>query len=156
MATKKQKKGFIETPDKQSLAIKLIASIISIDDLYILVDKSGRQRSYTKLTDDDGKTLIDADDCTQQIVASDKNDPMIYLRKNNLVRCSAVEAIENHRGRDYSGLIIRGEADSILAYLEIRSAEVRDKVAEKLHAALESYIVGKFEQPDLTEFLSIN
>ena len=156
MATKKLKKGFIETPDKQSFASKGIASIIRQEDLYILLNKQGRQISYSKLSDVEGKTCVDADACTAQIIDADKKDSMLSVGDRNYVRCSAVEAIENHRGRDYSGLIIRGENDSILAYLEIRSAEVRGKVAEKLHVALEAYIDGKFKQPDLTEYLSTN
>lgn len=152
--TKKTERGFIETLDKHSLAIKLIASIIRLDELFILLDKSGRTISYTKLKlDEDGKTSFDADECTKAIINGSKTDPLLNLGNGNYVRCSLIQAIENHSGSDLKGLIFRSEGGAILAFLSIRTAEVRDLAVSKFHAAIESYEMGKFSQPDLTEIL---
>jgi hypothetical protein len=153
--TKKTKRGFVETLDKHSLAIKIIASIIRLDGLYILLDKNGRTISYTKLNpDDDGKTPSDADELTKTIVDGSNTVPLLNLGNGNYVRCSSIEAIENHSGSDLKGLIFRSEGDAILAFLSIRKAEVRDLAVSKFHAALESFESGQFVQPDLAGFFN--
>ncbi|MFA0312484.1 hypothetical protein BH581_11675 [Vibrio splendidus] len=159
MTRKIKKKGFILTLDKHTLAMKLIASIIRLQNLYILLDSKGRQVSYAKLTGEEGKTVAvavavaDADACTQEII---KSDSFIELGNGNHVRCSTIEAVETCNGREYKGVLIRGEGDAILNFLPIPQSEIREKVADALHDALVSYESGKFSQPDLNEILSIN
>ncbi|MCC5519518.1 hypothetical protein BCT65_021010 [Vibrio splendidus] len=153
MTRKKTKKGFILTLDKHTLALKLIASIIRLEDLYILLDGKGRQISYTKLTEGEGKTVADADVCTQEII---KSDSFIELGNGNHIRCSSIEAIELCHGQKHKGILVRGENDAILGFLPIPQSEIREKVGDDLHEALVSYEVGKFVQPDLTEILSTN
>ena len=153
MKRKSTSKGFFLTLDNQSLAMKLITSIISIGDLFILLNKHGQTLSYTKLKqDEDGKMLSDAEACTKLISEGIPNDPMMNIGKNK-VRCSAVESIENHNGKDFSGLIFRGEENAILAFQPIPTAEKRDLAVGKIHAAIESYESGKFIQPDLVGIL---
>ncbi|MFW1317584.1 hypothetical protein ACEWBY_20370 [Vibrio parahaemolyticus] len=151
MTRKTKKKGFILTLDKHTLALKLIASIIRLQNLYILLDSKGRQVSYAKLTGEEGKTLADADACTDEVINSDS---FINLGKGNHVRCSTIEAVETCNGQDHKGILIRGEGDAILSFLPISQLEAREKVAEALHDALVSYEAGKFSQPDLTKILS--
>ncbi|MGP1391870.1 MAG: hypothetical protein ACTS2B_19490 [Vibrio diabolicus] len=156
MARTVKKRGFIQTLDGNSMAMKLIASIIRLEDLFILLDGKGRQISYAKLSEKEGKTEADADACIAEIAEADKKEPFVLLGDGNAIRCSAIEAIEQHDGRDYRGLIFRGEGDSILSFLPVSSADTREKVASALHDALESYEAGKFSQPNLTEILSTN
>ncbi|HHG3603073.1 TPA: hypothetical protein ACPVZ0_004473 [Vibrio parahaemolyticus] len=151
MTRKTKKKGFILTLDKHTLALKLIASIIRLQNLYILLDSKGRQVSYAKLTGEEGKTVADADACTDEVINSDS---FINLGKGNHVRCSTIEAVETCNGQDHKGILIRGEGDAILSFLPISQLEAREKVAEELHDALVSYEAGKFVQPDLTKILS--
>ncbi len=151
MTRKKTKKGVIQTLDKNTLALKPIASIIRLEDLYILLDGKGRQISYAKLTGEEGKTVADADACTVEVI---KSDSFINLGKGNHVRCSTIEAVETCNGRDHKGILIRGEGDAILSFLPISQLEAREKVADALHDALVSYEAGKFVQPDLTKILS--
>ncbi|WP_241905385.1 hypothetical protein [Vibrio splendidus] len=139
------------TLDKHTLALKLIASIIRLKDLYILLDGKGRQISYVKLTGEEGKAVADADVCTQEII---KSDSFIELGNGNHVRCSTIEAVETCNGREHKGILIRGEGDAILNFLPIPQSEIREKVADALHDALVSYEAGKFVQPDLTKILS--
>ncbi|MEC7310504.1 hypothetical protein [Vibrio crassostreae] len=146
MTRKTKKKGFILTLDKHTLALKLIASIIRLQNLYILLDGKGRQVSYAKLTGEEGKTVADADICTQEII---KSDSFIELGNGNHVRCSTIEAVETCNGREHKGILIRGEGDAILNFLPIPQSEIREKVADALHDALVSYESGKFSQPDL-------
>ncbi|EPO5781022.1 hypothetical protein ACUCAK_003444 [Vibrio harveyi] len=151
MAHKKSKKGFIQTLDGHTLALKLIASIIRLENLYILLDGKGRQISYAKLTEKEGKTVAVADACTDEVIESDS---FINLGNGNYVRCSNVEAVEICNGRDHKGILIRGEGDAILGFLPITQSEAREKVADALHDALVSYEAGKFVNPDLTKILS--
>ncbi|HFQ5327925.1 TPA: hypothetical protein ACGUOR_003904 [Vibrio vulnificus] len=151
MTRKTKKKGVILTLDKHTLALKLIASIIRLKDLYILLDGKGRQISYVKLTGEEGKTVADADACTAEVV---KSDNFIELGNGNHVRCSTIEAVETCNGREHKGILIRGEGDVILGFLPISQSEIREKVADALHDALVSYEAGKFVQPDLNEILS--
>jgi hypothetical protein len=151
MTRKTKKKGVILTLDKHTLALKLIASIIRLKDLYILLDGKGRQISYVKLTGEEGKTVADADACTVEVINSDS---FINLGKGNHVRCSTIEAVETCNGRDHKGILFRGEGDVILGFLPISQSEIREKVADALHDALVSYEAGKFVQPDLNEILS--
>lgn len=153
MTRKTKKKGFILTLDKHTLALKLIASIIRLQNLYILLDGKGRQVSYAKLTGEEGKTVADADACTQEII---KSDSFIELGNGNHVRCSTIEAVETCNGREHKGILIRGEGDAILSFLPIPQSEIREKVADALHDALVSFEAGKFVQPDLNEILSTN
>ncbi|WP_425653662.1 hypothetical protein ACPSLZ_02245 [Vibrio campbellii] len=151
MTHKKSKKGFIQTLDGHTLALKLIASIIRLENLYILLDGKGRQISYAKLTGKEGKTVAVADACTDEVIDSDS---FINLANGNYVRCSNVEAVEICNGRDHKGILIRGEGDAILGFLPITQSEAREKVADALHDALVSYEAGKFVNPDLTKILS--
>ncbi|WP_050919458.1 hypothetical protein [Vibrio campbellii] len=151
MTHKKSKKGFIQTLDGHTLALKLIASIIRLENLYILLDGKGRQISYAKLTEKEGKTVAVADACTDEVIDSDS---FINLGNGNYVRCSNVEAVEICNGRDHKGILIRGEGDAILGFLPITQSEAREKVADALHDALVSYEAGKFVNPDLTKILS--
>ncbi|WP_101961054.1 hypothetical protein [Vibrio harveyi] len=151
MTHKKSKKGFIQTLDGHTLALKLIASIIRLENLYILLDGKGRQISYAKLTEKEGKTVAVADACTDEVIDSDS---FINLGNGNYVRCSNVEAVEICNGRDHKGILIRGEGDAILGFLPITQLEAREKVADALHDALVSYEAGKFVNPDLTKILS--
>ncbi|WP_028115859.1 hypothetical protein [Ferrimonas senticii] len=144
--TKKKGKTIMVTPDKQTIATKLIASIICLEDLYVLLNKKGRTLSYTRLTDKEGKTKADADACTQDICDS---NVMMNLGNSCWVDSGAIEAIENHNGKEFKGLIFRGEDDAILNYLTVESTEARDELALKFNAALESYYAGKFQQPEL-------
>ena len=153
MTRKKTKKGFILTLDKNTLALKPIASIIRLEDLYILLDGKGRQISYTKLTEREGKTVSDADACTDEVI---KSDSFINLGNGNHVRCADVEAVELCNGRDHKGILVRGEGDAILSFLPISQSEIREKVADALHDALVSFEAGKFVQPDLNKILSTN
>jgi len=153
MTRKTKKKWFIQTLDGNSLAVKVVASIIHLEDLYILLDGKGRQVSYTKFSDKEGKTVADADACTAEVV---KSDNFIELGNGNHVRCSTIEAVETCNGREHKGILIRGEGDAILNFLPISQSEIREKVADALHDALVSYEEGKFSQPDLNEILSIN
>lgn len=153
MTRKKTQKGFIQTLDKNTLALKPIASIIRLEDLYILLDGKGRQISYAKLTGEEGKTVADADACTVEVI---KSDSFINLGKGNYVRCADVEAVELCNGRNHKGILVRGEGDAILGFLPISQSEIREKVADALHDALVSYEAGKFVQPDLNEILSTN
>lgn len=146
MTRKTKKKGFILTLDKHTLALKLIASIIRLQNLYILLDSKGRQISYAKLTGNAGTTDVDADVCTQEII---KSDSFIELGNGNHVRCSTIEAVETCNGREHKGILIRGEGDAILSFLPIPESETREKVAGALHDALVSYEADKFSQPDL-------
>ncbi|OEE62524.1 hypothetical protein [Vibrio splendidus] len=146
MTRKTKKKGFILTLDKHTLAMKLIASIIRLEDLYILLDGKGRQISYAKLTGGEGNAVADADACTVEVI---KSDSFINLGKGNHVHCSTIEAVETCNGRDHKGILIRGEGDAILSFLPIPESETREKVAGALHDALVSYEAGKFVQPDL-------
>jgi len=148
--------GKIKTPDGHTLTMSLIASIISLEKMLILLDKNGRQRSYTKLTGEKGKTQEDANDVIETILTFSKKDPMLDLGNGNYVRCSDVESIHNHRGRDFNGLVISGSEDVTLAFLQIDSTDIRVQVAGKLDESLKSYEAGKFVQPDLSEFLSTN
>tara|TARA_Y100000588_G_scaffold317775_1_gene347025 strand:+ start:941 stop:1402 length:462 start_codon:yes stop_codon:yes gene_type:complete len=151
MTRKTKKNGFTQILDGNTIAMKLIASIIRLEDLYILLDGKGRQISYAKLTGEEGKTVGDADVCTQEII---KSDSFIELGNGNHVRCSTIEAVETCNGREHKGILIRGEGDAILNFLPISQSETREKVAGALHDALVSYEAGKFVQPDLTEILS--
>jgi len=151
MTRKTKKKGFILTLDKHTLALKLIASIIRLQNLYILLDSKGRQVSYAKLTGEEGKTVADADVCTVEVI---KTGSFINLGKGNYVRCANVEAVEVCNGQKRKGILIRGEGDAILSFLPISQSEIREKVADALHDALVSYEAGKFVQPDLNEILS--
>ncbi|EOB6678768.1 hypothetical protein [Vibrio vulnificus] len=153
MTRKKTKKGVILTLDKNTLAFKQIASIIRLEDLYILLDGKGRQISYAKLTGEEGKTVADADACTVEVI---KTDSFINLGKGNYVRCADVEAVELCNGRDHKGILVRGEGDAILGFLPIPQSEIREKVADALHDALVSFEAGKFAQPDLNKILSTN
>ncbi len=153
MTRKKTKKGFIQTLDKNTLALKPIASIIRLEDLYILLDGKGRQISYAKLTGEEGKTVADADACTVEVI---KTDSFINLSKGNYVRCAHVEAVEICNGQKRKGILIRGEGDAILSFLPISQSEIREKVADALHDALVSFEAGKFVQPDLNKILSTN
>ena len=146
MTRKTKKKGFIQAPDGSSFAMKVIASIIRLEDLFILLDAKGRQISYTKLSEKEGRTVADADACTDEVINSDS---FINLGKGNHVRCSTIEAVETCNGRDHKGILIRGEGDAILSFLPISQSEIREKVAGALHDALVSYEAGKFSQPDL-------
>ncbi|ELI1840990.1 hypothetical protein NB554_23450 [Vibrio alginolyticus] len=146
MTRKKTNKGFIKTLDGNTLAMKLIASIIRLEDLCILLDGKGRQVSYAKLTDQEGKTVSDADACTDEVI---KSDSFINLSKGNHVRCADVEAVELCNGQKRKGILIRGEGDAILSFLPISQSEIREKVADALHDALVSFEAGKFSQPDL-------
>ncbi|ATI46745.1 TPA: hypothetical protein KDZ97_005022 [Vibrio parahaemolyticus] len=147
---KKDKRGYVETLDKNLIAVSRIGSAILVDERFILLDKKGQTISYTELKpDEDGKTPADADICTQKIIDASKADPLLQLGRGNYVRCSAIEAVENHSGSDYKGLLFRGEGDAILAFLAISTAEKRDLAVSKLHVAMESFEAGKFEQPDL-------
>ncbi len=147
---KKNQHGYVETPDSNLIAVSRVSSAVRVDERFILLDKKGQTISYTELQPDkEGKTPVDADICTQKIIDASKGDPLLQLGRGNYVRCSAIEAIENSCGPEYKGLIIRGEGDAILAFLAISTAEKRDLAVSKLHAALESYENGKFEQPDL-------
>ncbi len=149
MAKKKQR-GFVETLDKNLVDPNRVDSVIRLDKLFILLDRKGCSVSYTELNSDkQGKGEADADDCTSKIIESSKTNPFLNLGSGNYVRCSSIEAIENHKGGEYKGLIIRGEGDAILAFLAISTAEKRDLAVSKLHSALETYESGKFEQPDL-------
>ncbi|BBM63461.1 hypothetical protein VA249_01070 [Vibrio alfacsensis] len=142
-------KGKVLTPDNQSIAIKLIAGILQCETSHVLVNKQGRTLSFTQLDKNkDGQLLSDVEACNQVILEASLNDPMIDMGAVKL-KCSALESIENHKGRDHKGLIFRGENDVILAFIPISTAEKRDLVVSKLHAALESYEHGKFMQPDL-------
>lgn len=151
MTRKKTKKEFIQTLDGHTLTMKPIASIIRLKDLYILLDGKGRQISYVKLTGEEGKTVADADVCTQEII---KSDSFINLGNGNHIRCSSIEAIELCNGQKRKGILIRGEGDTILVFLPIPQSEIREKVADALHDALVSFEAGKFVQPDLTKILS--
>lgn len=151
MTRKKTKKEFIQTLDGHTLTMKPIASIIRLKDLYILLDCKGRQISYVKLTGEEGKTVADADVCTQEII---KSDSFINLGNGNHIRCSSIEAIELCNGQKRKGILIRGEGDAILVFLPIPQSEIREKVADALHDALVSFEAGKFVQPDLTKILS--
>ncbi|TQP34868.1 hypothetical protein [Vibrio cholerae] len=153
MTRKKTNKGFIQTLDGNTLAMKLIASIIRLEDLCILLDGKGRQVSYAKLTDQEGKTVSDADACTDEVI---KSDSFINLGKGNHVRCADVEAVELCNGQKRKGILIRGEGDAILSFLPISQSEIREKVADALHDALVSFEAGKFVQPDLNKILSTN
>ncbi|MCQ9053264.1 hypothetical protein [Vibrio diabolicus] len=153
MTRKTKKKGFIQSLDGNTLALKLIASIIRLEDLCILLDGKGRQISYAKLSDKEGRTKADADACTDEVINSDS---FINLGNGNHVRCSAIEAVENCNGRDHKGILIRGEGDAILSFLPISQLEAREKVADALHYALVSFEAGKFVQLDLNEILSTN
>ena len=88
MARKTQKKGFIQTLDGNTLAMKLIASVIRLEDLIIFLEGKGRQVSYAKLSDKEGRTVADADACTDEVINSDS---FINLGKGNHVRCSTIE-----------------------------------------------------------------
>ncbi|RZQ28340.1 hypothetical protein [Vibrio vulnificus] len=149
MTRKTKKKGFIQTLDGHTLAMKLIASIVRLEDLYILLDGKGRQVSYAKLSDKEGRTVADA--CTDEVINSDN---FINLGNGNYVRCGDVEAVELCNGRDHKGILVRGEGDAILGFLPIPQSEIREKVADALHDALVSFEAGKFAQPDLTKILS--
>ncbi|AVF75863.1 hypothetical protein QNE65_002882 [Vibrio alginolyticus] len=153
MTRKTKKKGFIQAPDGSSFAMKVIASIIRLEDLFILLDAKGRQISYTKLSEKEGKTVADVDACTVEVI---KTDSFINLGKGNYVRCADVEAVEVCNGQKRKGILIRGEGDAILSFLPIPQSEIREKVADALHDALVSYEAGKFAQPDLNKILSIN
>lgn len=131
--------------------MKLIASIIRLEDLIIFLEGKGRQVSYAKLSDKEGKTVADADACTDEVINSDS---FINLGNGNYFRCSNIEAVEICNGRDHKGILVRGEGDSILGFLPIPQSEIREKVADALHDALVSYEAGKFSQPDLTKILS--
>lgn len=146
MTRKTKKKGFIQAPDGSSFAMKVIASIIRLEDLFILLDAKGRQISYTKLSEKEGRTVADADACTDEVINSDS---FINLGKGNHVRCSTIEAVETCNGRAHKGILIRGEGDAILSFLPIPESETREKVAGALHDALVSYEAGKFVLPDL-------
>lgn len=151
MTRKTKRKGFTQSLDGNTLAMKLIASIIRLEDLYILLDGKGRQISYAKLTEKEGKTIADADACTEEII---KSDSFIRAANGNYFRCCAIGAVEICNGREHKGILIRGEGDAILGFLPISKSENREKVADALHDALVSYEAGKFVQPDLTEILS--
>ncbi|EPZ8231519.1 hypothetical protein ACXWHK_004294 [Vibrio alginolyticus] len=153
MARKTQKKGFIQTLDGNTLTMKLIASIIRLEDLIIFLEGKGRQISYAKLSDQEGKTVSDADACTDEVI---KSDSFINLGKGNHVRCADVEAVELCNGQKRKGILIRGESDAILSFLPISQSEIREKVADALHDALVSFEAGKFVQPDLNKILSTN
>lgn len=153
MTCKTKKKGFIQSLDGNTLALKLIASIIRLEDLCILLDGKGRQISYAKLSDQEGKTVSDADACIDEVIESDS---FINLGKGNHVRCSTIEAVETCNGRDHKGILIRGQDDAILSFLPISQLETREKAADALHDALVSFEAGKFVQPDLNEILSTN
>ncbi|MGO2320621.1 MAG: hypothetical protein ACTH6O_16915 [Vibrio toranzoniae] len=151
MTRKTKKNGFTQILDGNTLAMKLIASIIRLEDLYILLDGKGRQISYAKLTEKEGKTVADADACTAEVV---KSDNFIGLGNGNHIRCSSIEAIELCNGQKHTGILVRGENDAILGFLPIPQSEIRENVADALHDALVSFEAGKFVQPDLTKILS--
>ncbi|NIY84589.1 hypothetical protein [Vibrio hepatarius] len=152
---KKNQRGYVETPDSNLIAVSRTVSVIRVDERFILLDKKGQSISYTELKlDEEGKTPTDADICTQKIVDASKADPLLHLGRGNYVRCSAIEAVENHSGSDYKGLLFRGEGDAILAFLAVPTGEVREQVVSQIHAAIESYQSGKFVQPDLTEIFN--
>jgi len=153
MTRKKTNKGFIQTLDGNTLAMRVIASIIRLKGLQILLDGKGRQISYAKLSDQEGKTVSDADACTDEVI---KSDSFINLGKGNHVRCSAIEAVEACNGLKHKGILIRGEGDAILSFLPISQLEAREKVADALYDALVSFEAGKFVQLDLNEILSTN
>ncbi|WMN63738.1 hypothetical protein [Vibrio parahaemolyticus] len=151
MARKTQKKGFIQNLDGNTLAMRVIVSIIRLEELQIILDGKGRQVSYAKLSGKEGRTKADADACTDEVI---KSGCFIDLGKGNHVRCSNIEAVETCNGRDHKGILIRGEGDAILSFLPIPQLEAREKVADALHDALVSFEAGKFVQPDLTKILS--
>lgn len=153
MTRKKTNKGFTKTLDGNTLAMRVIASIIRLKGLQILLDGKGRQISYAKLSDQEGKTVSDADACTDEVI---KSDSFINLGKGNHVRCSAIEAVEACNGLKHKGILIRGEGDAILSFLPISQLEAREKVADALYDALVSFEAGKFVQLDLNEILSTN
>ncbi|CAE6879507.1 hypothetical protein ACOMICROBIO_NCLOACGD_00161 [Vibrio sp. B1ASS3] len=153
-SAKKIKRGFTETLDKKSIENNRIVSIIRLDGLFIFLDKKGLTISYTKLNQDqEGKTSNDADQCTEALLETSKVNPFFNLGKNTHVRPSAIEAIESINGKDYKGIIIRGEEDAILSFLPVPLAEKRDLAVTQLHAAMESFEAGKFVQPDLAGIL---
>lgn len=144
------KNTHIKTINGDSIAIKLIFSIVPREQLLVLLDKKGRQLNSSKIDGDNDKSsaVVDALIETVTKAASRVKDPFVPLPNGDLVRISAIEAVQNHKGRDFKGLLIRGEDDSILSFLDIPEVEVREKVANALHDVIESLGKGKFIQPD--------
>ncbi|MEK2122030.1 hypothetical protein WOC09_20415 [Vibrio parahaemolyticus] len=152
--SKKMKRGFTETLDKHSIENNRIVSIIRLEELFIFLNKNGLTISYTKLDQNkEGKTPEDADLCTERLLEASKANPFFNLGGGNYVRCSTIEAIENINGKDYKGIIIRGEGDAILSFLPVPLAEKRNLAVSKLHAAMESFEAGKFVEPELADIL---
>lgn len=145
----------IKTLGGNSVAIKLLASILRIGDIIALYDKKGRQIDYAKICDKQGRTEEDAIALIEMVkdYCKKMKDPMFQLLNGNFVKCSAIEAVEQHSGRDHKGIVVRGEEDTILDFIEIPAAEARELVANILHDALEAYAAGKFTQPDWAEIL---
>lgn len=144
------KNTHIKTINGDSIAIKLIASIVPLEQLLVLLDKKGRQLNSSKIDGDNdkGSAVVDALIETVTKAAIRVKDPFTSLPNGNLVRVSAIEAVQTHKGRDFKGLLIRGEDDSILSFLDIPEVEVWEKVANALHDVIESFGNGKFIQPD--------
>lgn len=147
----------IKTLGGNSVAIKLLASILRIGDIIALYDKKGRQLDYAKVGDKQGRTEEDAKAFIETVkdYCKKMKDPMLQLLNGNFVKCSAIEAVEQHSGRDHKGIVIRSEGDAILDFIEIPVAEARERVVNVLHDTLEAYAAGKFTQPDWKEILNV-
>lgn len=149
LKAKSKTKNLIALPKKSMIRVTSVASIYQSDEAHVLLDKQGRQIGYTKVSEEQGKTREDIEAITTAIIDASKNDSMLSLGCGCYVRCSVIEAIENHNGRDYKGLIIRGEGDVILGYLYAQDFEGRNQAAEILGDALISYENGDFFQAEL-------
>ncbi|MEH6465548.1 MAG: hypothetical protein V7771_16815 [Shewanella psychromarinicola] len=142
--------GMVELPNKSLIKRTIVASIIQTERSYSLLGGNGRQIHFTELTGEKGKTPEDVELISTEIYEADKNDPMLSLGAGCYVRCSAIEAIENHGGSDFSGLIIRGVKDIIIGYLSIADYGKRIQVAEMLGDSIKSYENGNFSQAEFT------
>ena len=142
-----------------AVATDKVASSIRMDGLLVLLNPKGHQISYTKLDEGvEGKTELDADVSVSELyqLGDKAKNPFIQFGNGSGVRCAAITAIEEHIGRDYQGVIVRGDDDAVLAFLPVSSAENVENIATTLHEAHESYIVGKFVQPNLADFLKVS
>nr|WP_321381593.1 hypothetical protein [uncultured Vibrio sp.] len=154
---KPKKEQLIRLLNGSSIASKLLASIIRLDDLLVLLNAKGHQIGHFKLSNDtEGKTPKDADELVSEITESGEKakDPFISDGHGGGFRCSTIQSIEEHDGRDFQGVIVRGLEDAVLGFIPVTSPEVREKAAIALGDALESWTMGKLVQPNLAEFFN--
>ncbi|OZS42485.1 hypothetical protein [Photobacterium sanguinicancri] len=150
-------KNIGQSPSGNTLTFSNVASINLSENSMSCQNKSGRQIDHVSISDKQGKTSEDVAAFVRTVVdhGCKFKNPLLHLINGNYVRCSAIEALEQHSGRDHKGIVIRSEGDAILGFIEIPTVETRERVANVLHDTLEAYAVGKFTQPDWVEILNV-